>query len=369
MENYFIHPKLGKIIIINGKYYKNQLNSPLSVSEFREILRIFNNNSKTYLNSINLLSNKNLKYKEYLIPYINWIESIIPENVIKNLYRNIEKLEFEFGIEYVSLRKDENLPSGRYYVNENKILIYKHTIEKITGKPYESLSPSELNSQELNEKILHELLHMASSEYDEENNVKKTGFDNLNNENERNIGLTEGFTELLAFAGSSYMNLSSGYLKEVFFAKQLSLVTSFETMKQSYFGNYETKLLEKELNSIIPNELMAKELFRNIENNYNLEQKVKTKEQTFVGNIQATLIKYFEQKMILLINNNSITKEQLVNFLSQYEVSLIKPEIIRVQLGNPENYIGLNESIEYFRRVKENLLDLSEECTQNRKVS
>lgn len=32
MENYFIHPKLGKIIIINGKYYKNQLNSPLSVS-------------------------------------------------------------------------------------------------------------------------------------------------------------------------------------------------------------------------------------------------------------------------------------------------------------------------------------------------
>ena len=66
--------------------------------------------------------------------------------------------------------------------------------------------------------------------------------------------------------------------------------------------------------------------------------------------------------MLYLLENKLITKEAVEESLVVYEDSLIRPEVI----DNIEIFVGLDESIERFNSVKQEMIDmLSDNYTMN----
>lgn len=330
------------IDIENGlSFYKEKNNKlyPLNEKEFLYIKKLFNRDDN-YFESLesSINSNKSISNISLIKVMFEFLEQNIPEEDKDNFYENIKTLKLNFH------DVDTNL-AARYDAYNNIIEIEKDKIDEIN----QSLKTGNFDLQ-TGINLIHELTHMASRRK-EENNFY-CGFTKYPSayESDKNDGLTEGMTELIAInAFQSNHKYMSPYYFELCFVNQLLNLVGRPILVESYFGNKGIKDLEIQLNKIIPDKDKSNLLFRLIELNF---QALKLRRpQNFAGRVQDMLLDYFEAKLEYLISTKEYTKEQIEYLIYYFENSLVKPELLHLINKDPDNYIGLIESNERFYEI------------------
>lgn len=371
MDNNYIILEFGKVYIIwendERKFYKETKKGleNLTEEELKVVNKIFDSTKYTEYYSIkieNILRNNNdIENKDYIINFLNWLENIIPEDYRTNFYRNLEtlkvKLNFDCDLNNIETNNEKSETCAGYNIVTNTLNINPSYLKRTWEIAQVTNNPTEFYWREVNETILHELCHMASSRYDADKKISLCGFNiyPTNKQSDSNRGLTEGMTEIIAMAGvPNTIEIASGYYFEASFVNQLIAIVGRDIMLESYFGNKGTKEIEKELDNYGNNFLNSSLLFRRIEDNFYLKD-FEGKQGVLAG-IQATLIEYYKNKMLFYIQNNLISKEEVEQSLTFYETMLITPEKLKLMNKDPNNYIGIYDSIEKFNIVKEEII-------------
>jgi hypothetical protein len=161
---------------------------------------------------INQITSK--KISEAVLEFTKVLEKEFPKEILTNFYNNINETKIERNIRLIF-----GAANGIYYGDTN-------TIEFITIKA-----------------IFHELFHLASGVYDEENGVNYCGFHQRHFSKDKKIvdsdvgrGLNEGYTELLTqrYFKSKY-RLPKSYVFEPNIASKIEEIVGKEEMTNRYF--------------------------------------------------------------------------------------------------------------------------------------
>lgn len=120
MNNYFVYDGEKYVVkykdkTINIYKYNNGKIELISVEEAEKINLLLNCEYNYIYDSImlnNLVNdNSEIEYKEYIMNFVNWLESIIPEDCRDNFYRNIATVKTTLNID-IDLSKNETIISG-----------------------------------------------------------------------------------------------------------------------------------------------------------------------------------------------------------------------------------------------------------------
>ena len=146
MDNYFIFNGVTYVIIYDDKKIKilkkadNKL-VELDKSEKKEIESFFSREqshkySSRYLTEC-LNDNNMLEKKDYIFPFLEWLENLIPENSRDNFYRNIRTLSVDYNFECLDRKKsnkvDANIEWAGYNCTSNHITINKEYLEYLSS--------------------------------------------------------------------------------------------------------------------------------------------------------------------------------------------------------------------------------------------
>ena len=362
-NNYFVYKGKKYIIKYNDKdiniyVFNNNIIQEASHEEKQEIKEILNSEcnyvyDSTILNDL-VSANPQIEYKEYVMNFLNWLEGIIPEDCRYNFYKNVETLQTALNItsSKVDDHSIEHETVAGYNTKKNNITINKESLQELWEIAKLTSNPKDFYFRQYSQTLLHELSHMASSNYDSETKTSLCGFDKFppDNESEKNRGLTEGYTEILSMAGvPGTIELSSGYYIEASLINQLILLVGNETFARSYFLNLGITPIQNKLNEIINNPIMSYNLFRSIELNYSIKNL--NEEQNVLGNIQLMLLDYLDKKLEQLLSDNKIS--EISNILINYDWLLIKSDKLKTMKKNPQKFIGIEESLKKFGIIKE----------------
>lgn len=304
--------------------------------------------------------NPNIENKSYVTVLVKYLEKLIPEKCRDNLYRNLSSANIQLNLatDLTLVPKLKLKGVGGYDIESNKLIIQPVYLKQVWDTAQLTKNPNSFYQNEVGVTILHELAHLASSYFNKKLGIRYCGFDivNLNYPNNiRNIGLTEGMTECIAMAGfPGTVEISSGYYIEALFVNQLINLVGIDVMKESYFGNKGTASIEKSLNDIINNKSLSFNLFRNIENNF--QNRNINQQQSYLGNAQNAIVDYYKSKIIKNLVEKNMTLSEVENSISNFEKFLITPEKLKIMNKNPDNYIGLNESLKKFSDLKNMIL-------------
>ena len=362
--NYFIYNGEKYIVQYKNKIttiYKNinGTNELLSSEEVKKITSLLNNKySYTYDSELlnNLVNgNPNIENKGYVLNFLTWLENIIPEGCRNNFYGNIASLQTTLNTN-IDLSKAKTIESGYstsagYNTRSNSLTMNENSLLELWKVAQSNPNPQDFYWIEYAKTLLHELAHMASSKYDYKTKVSLCGFDTYpaTKEEDKNRGLTEGFTEIIAMAGvPGTVEIASGYYIEASLINQMMHVIVREVFLKSYFSNLGTMPMQEKLNEIIDDPNMSHNLFRSIELNYNIRHT--NEEQNVLGNIQSSILDYFDKKLELLLADNKV--DEVSNLLTSYESMLINPEKLKIMKKDPQKYIGVTESIDKFNAIK-----------------
>ncbi len=304
-----------------------------------------------------LNDNNILEKKDYILPFLEWLENLIPENSRDNFYRNIRTLSVDYNFEYLNKKEsddiDANIEGAGYNCASNHITINREYLEYLS-----SISNDEnFIYNNYAGSIMHELAHMASANYDMETKISKCGFNTYpsNNSYDSNRGLTEGMTECISFIAIPPVSLyTSSYFMEIKIIKQLEMIVGTNVLLESYFSNKGIEEIKNNLLEYINDENKVFKLFRNIEFNYLIRGL--TDKQSILGNIQSSLLDFLEAKCKKELENPYLDKETFINMLDSYEKSLIDESDINSIRKNPDNYVGINKNKEQFLNIKDKYL-------------
>lgn len=331
----------------------------LSDEEIQMIRQLLNSKYNYEYDSITLtnLVNANLEMenKEYIMNFLNWLESIIPEECRDNFYRNIKTLKTTLNTN-IDLSKFESSSSGYstsacYNTSSNSLVMNEKSLHELWKIAQLNNNPQKFYWRHYSQTLLHELAHMASSRYDSDTKISLCGFDRFpaENEGDKNRGLTEGFTEIISMAGvPGTIEISSGYYIEACLINQLIQIVGNEVLLKSYFSNLGTQPIQEKMNEVINNPTMIFSLFRNIELNYNIRDI--NEEQNILGNIQSSILDYLDKKIELLLAENRVN--EISDILANYELMMITPEKLKIMQKNPQHFIGIDENINKFNEIK-----------------
>lgn len=308
--------------------------------------------NSAYLNEI-IASNPELNKYNNVDILLNWIESIIPGIYRENFYKKLKTLKIDLNLDAINMpeipneRYKEIGATGNYNAKDNTIIFNREAVKVVYQIAHITKNPEDYFTRDLIHTLVHELLHMASANYDHDKNISLTGFDKYPSENiaEKNRGLTEGFTELLAsIAIPSNHEIASGYfIEECLILQLIALLGGDELLKICYFGNKGTRPLEEKLEQIDGDQAKSFALFRDIEIYYCIEND--NEPQNLFAHIQSSLLDYLDE----LLENYPNPKD----LLNAYEPAIITPEKIKLMDKNPDNYIDLEESVAKFYHIKD----------------
>lgn len=363
-NNYFVYN--GKKYIVEYKdknmnvyKYNDGRIEILSEEEAQMIKQLLNSKYNYVYDSITLTdlvnANPEIENKEFIMNFLNWLERVIPENCRDNFYKNIKTLKTTLNTN-IDLSKVEPISNGYstsagYNTSINSLTMNEKSLYELWIIAQSNANPQDFYWRHYSQTLLHELSHMASSRYDSETKISLCGFDRFppENENDKNRGLTEGFTEIISMAGvPGTIEISSGYYIEASLINQLIQITGNEVFLKSYFSNLGTQPIQEKLNEIINNPTMSFNLFRNIELNYNIRDI--NEEQNILGNIQLSILDYLDKRIELLLAENRVN--EISGILANYELMMITPEKLKMMQKNSQQFIGIDESINKFNEIK-----------------
>lgn len=308
----------------------------------------------------NIVVNNNMLYKkDYLLVLLNWLESGIPENYRENFYRNLSTLTAElnfdlFDSDFIKYDVDfgEQCDMGSYNTRKNILRVDPIGLRQVWKAAQSKENPHDFYWRHYSLTLLHELTHMASSRFDKNNNVSYSGFDKYPPTTlcDKNSGLTEGFTEVIAMAGiPGTVENASKYYIECCLINQLMQIVGIDVLNISYFGNKGTVFLEEELCKLIDDKTKASKLFRFIEINYKIGNA--SSKQNMLGNIQNSLLDYLDKKLEILATNNQF--EEIKRVIYIYENMLVTESTLELNGRIPGNYDGIRDNLVKFREIKE----------------
>lgn len=151
----------------------------LSDEEIQMIRQLLNSKYNYEYDSITLtnLVNANLEMenKEYIMNFLNWLESIIPEECRDNFYRNIKTLKTTLNTN-IDLSKFESSSSGystsvNYNTSSNSLVMNEKSLHELWKIAQLNNNPQEFYWRHYSQTLLHELAHMASSRYDSDTKI------------------------------------------------------------------------------------------------------------------------------------------------------------------------------------------------------
>lgn len=356
-ENYVVIKKTTYLLTYLKESIKieklvSQEKATLSLIEekyFQDIFKRRNDFSYKSLKLDEILKvNPDLQEIDYAPFLLAWLENVIPAYARENFYKNLQTLKFQ---------KVDSFEAGRtvaeYNIKENLIRLNLN-------------DPKFTNQNEFLQTLLHELIHMASSKYDEERQVYVSGFDEIGEDYQKwNRGLTEGLTENLSMIGVPNTNQAySGYGIETLLIDQIALLIGTDKLLESFFLNLGTTKLEEEFHKLGYEQEKAFVMFRDIELNYCFRNDA---EQTnLLTNVELDLLDYFNKKCQDMYLNYEST-EQLQELLDTYEKVLITPEKLAFIKKNPDKYAGIEVVEQKFKEIKSMYEDLIKKENQQLK--
>lgn len=237
----------------------------------------------------------NRREEKYLV-YIDYFVNKLSQYVdIKDTYydKNILTLGIDKGniINVIEGLFRNELLIADYSITSNKINLYtRHNIE---------------NS------IYHELLHMASSIYDKEKEVRKSGFFEGTKEYSVGYGLDEGYTEYLNI--KYFSSERKCYLYEIIISRLVELIVSKNKMQKLYFKADLVGLCSS-LASYSTEKSVKNFIFKSdyiLDNGYSI---MKTQQvNRYRLDINHYLANTYVNMLIVLYNNKIITSSEVYN--------------------------------------------------------
>ena len=340
----------GNYVLLNDKEQEN-----IKKMLYSQYSYIYNSEYLDYLVSKNV----NIENKAYLSNFLLWLENLIPIGCRSNFYRNISTLKTKLNINCKENELDHfsnSIVSGGYDTMNNLISIREDKISDLHKIANLTSNPENFFWVHYSQTLLHELVHMSSSNFNCNNSVSLCGFDvypptKIENQNR---GLTEGFTELISMAGvPGTVEMASGYYVEASIVSQMILLVGPDVFLKSFFSNLGISELKLKFQELINDPDKIYQLFRQIELNFqirNLDDK-----QNVLGNIQSTLLDYLEVKIKKIYEEGDF--KTISNIFNMYEQFLITPDKLKLMGKNPKNYLGLSLSLDEFMNLKKAYLD------------
>ena len=321
-----------------------------------KVINIVNNNPNLFLNN-------DQHAKEQLINLLNWLEDHIPIEHRQTFYDNLSTLTLMHNFNLISsdyfvshdshFSQSNNLDIsiGGYNSKTNNIEIGPQGLWHLWKVAQTTDNPNEYYFRQYMQTLLHELIHMSSTKFDKEGGIALSGFDKYPSQDikEQNVGLNEGYTELIAMAGvPGTEDIVSPYFIECALINQLIQIIGIDALQESYFGNKGTELLESELCKLINDKEKAFELFRSIEVNYQLGNG--SEKQNILGNIQLTMLDYLEKKLeILSVQGKDGEINKIIYF---FENMIVTPRKLQAMGRDANNYEGVTDSIIKLDEIK-----------------
>ena len=364
------------------KFYKEKNNKleTLTEEEYEKINSIYNPeyNDIWYSQTLEKITFENESLNQ--IPILNALErleNLIPEKYRERFYQKLKTLKI-IPITETS-NKDEADALSAYRPSTNTIVFnYKNIYDKLK-KNNPNITSKEITAYSL-QTLIHEIVHMASSEYTEKPKSSYVGFNKYPCEklSDNNIALTEGMTEMLAnyiypLSFVDYKTIAYGH--EVRLVQQLSLIAGNDCLIDVFFGNKNLSEIENRLLDIAKGTVIephsdkkrVSTMFMMIESNYNAINNKKAEEIEFPNIkhlnhkhntlflIQNTLFLYLTAKCEKLYKNKDINA--INELLTAYEKVLITPEMEKLILNgvNIENEY-LDQNVQDFELLKERYL-------------
>lgn len=321
-----------------------------------KVINIVNNNPNLFLNN-------DQHAKEQLINLLNWLEDYIPIEHRQTFYDNLSTLTLMHNFNLISsdyfvshdshFSQSNNLDIsiGGYNSKTNNIEISPQGLWHLWKVAQTTDNPNEYYFRQYMQTLLHELIHMSSTKFNKEGGIALSGFDKYPSQDikEQNVGLNEGYTELIAMAGvPGTEDIVSPYFIECALINQLIQIIGIDALQESYFGNKGTELLESELCKLINDKEKAFELFRSIEVNYQLGNG--SEKQNILGNIQLTMLDYLEKKLeILSVQGKDGEINKIIYF---FENMIVTPRTLQAMGRDANIYEGVTDSIIKLDEIK-----------------
>ena len=289
--------------------------------------------------------NKELKLYGNMKFYLEQLERLIPEHLRYNFYNNLKTVKIIYN-DY-SIRGPRKGAIGRYTEKDNTIVILVDALEQSLLK--KGYSKEEV-IRGIDQCILHEFVHMASSSYDKEKEEGHSGFDQ--DKFLPNTSITEGLTDVISIIiTKSKLKLLTGYNMDRFLINQLIILTNWDLMINSFFGERGTKDIENYLNDLGKdhgiNPSIPQELFRRINTNYILRDI--SSEFNELENIQNTILMYLDLKLNRLEEEGKF--EEIDKTIKMYSNWLLTPKKIEELGYSTKVYINLDKNEKLFNEI------------------
>lgn len=189
-NNYFVYN--GKKYIVEYKektinvYKYNNGKIEILSDEEKQIIKQLLNNKHSYEYDNSMLTslvnaNPEIENREYIMNFLNWLESIIPEECRDNFYRNIKTLKTTLNTN-IDLSQIEPSSIGYstsagYNTNSNNLTMNENSLRTLWRIAQLNANPQDFYWRHYSQTLLHELAHMSSSKYNRETKISLCGFD------------------------------------------------------------------------------------------------------------------------------------------------------------------------------------------------
>ena len=291
-----------------------------------------------------LSENKNLKLTKTMVVYLKTLESIIPESLRENFYKNLKTLKVVYDPNIITNGKETR---GKYDHKNN--IIYLNTKDTITRLRKYNIEKIEV-LKGLEQILLHEFVHMSAANYNKEKDKATLGIEETGTIT--NAGLDEGLTELISIAivNPKYLLLSDYHI-ETELANQLFFILGQEVMLNAYYSGTKTSLIDKALNEL------GKEKGLNEEYSYNMLREMETThilkrtnyELDSLAKTQQMLLNYLDIKLKNLQSENN--QEEIDKIIDMYKSHIITSKKIELFGYSSKVFIGLDKNEQTFKQI------------------
>ncbi len=310
--------------------------------------------SKIKYNSFLAKINKH-KALEELIMHIN---GIVPPEYADAFYNNVLNLKVQYPFNQSSnddISSDITLAS--YFLTTNEIKIYTNKLFHVLKRSMLFKEPFKIFSYSVAENTLHELLHLASTKYNNKTGEGYCGFAYYSDKGGfTNLGITEGFVNITTLrAYPSLRSIKTTYDLVTALTGQLCAIIGYDFVKEEFFKGEGIDNLVGLIAAFLRNEDNATYLFNYIDYCYVYIYNKKTKKENY----------YYEnfvffQELLLGIFKISVDMKykkgyDLLRVLNEYETFFITPKKASYLDSNPEKF-------KYLDLVYAKFLDFKKHC-------